>query len=209
MAKTLTAKAVEAVKPGLARREVPDGAFPGLYCIVQPSGAKSWAYRYRFADKPRKLTLGRFPGLSLADAREEARKAARLVQLGQDPGVVKAEAKGHARVARETGRDKVTTLVESYHKRHLAQLRTGDAARGFLNRSAVAAWGERDIATITKRDVVELLDRLVDGGSPIAANRTLAHLKAFFNWCKARDVIAASPAEGVRPQSRSAVATVF
>ena len=90
-------------------------------------------------------------------------------------------------------------LVESYRRRHLANMRSGDAAQAFLRRGPVAAWGDRAITSITKRDVVELLDSIVDKGSPLSANRTLAHVKALFTWAKARGVVEASPAEGVRP----------
>ena len=45
MAKVLTAKTIETMRPGAARLEVPDAALPGLYLVVQPSGAKSWAFR--------------------------------------------------------------------------------------------------------------------------------------------------------------------
>src|SRR3546814_5479520 len=45
MAKNLTTKDVENVKPGTARKEIPDALLPGLYLVVQPSGAKSWAVR--------------------------------------------------------------------------------------------------------------------------------------------------------------------
>src|SRR3546814_18054683 len=58
MAKNLTTKDVENVKPGTARKEIPDALLPGLYLVVQPSGAKSWAVRYRHGGQPRKLTLG-------------------------------------------------------------------------------------------------------------------------------------------------------
>ncbi|SOC09634.1 Arm DNA-binding domain-containing protein [Rhodobacter maris] len=58
MAKALTTKAVEAAKPDPAKRyEVPDPALSGLYLVVQSSGVKSWALRYRFGGKPAKLTL--------------------------------------------------------------------------------------------------------------------------------------------------------
>ena len=66
----LTDKAVENEKPGPKRKEVPDAAMPGLYLLVQPSGAKSWAYRFRFGGKTRKLTLGRYPKVGLAGARK-------------------------------------------------------------------------------------------------------------------------------------------
>ncbi len=51
MAKKLTAKAIENSKPGPQRREISDGG-SGLYLIVQPSGARSWALRYRYNGRP-------------------------------------------------------------------------------------------------------------------------------------------------------------
>lgn len=59
MAKALTAVAVKKHRPGKKRREIPDGGCPGLHLVVQPSGAKSWALRYRRPDKrTAKLVLG-------------------------------------------------------------------------------------------------------------------------------------------------------
>src|SRR4051812_3047999 len=59
MARPLTAAFVGKVRPGPTRREIPDGGCPGLHLIVQPSGTKSWALRYRRPDKrPAKLVLG-------------------------------------------------------------------------------------------------------------------------------------------------------
>ncbi len=70
----LTPKGVEHAKPGAARYELPDGGGP--YLIVQPSGAKSWAIRYRLYGRPEKLTVkGSYPAVTLAAARAEARKA--------------------------------------------------------------------------------------------------------------------------------------
>ena len=45
----LTTRTIAALKPGARRREYPDGAIGGLYLVIQPSGAKSWAYRFRSA----------------------------------------------------------------------------------------------------------------------------------------------------------------
>ena len=60
MAKGLTAQSVARLKPDAAKRlEIGDGLLPGLYFIIQPSGARSWAVRYRAGGKPRKLTLAR------------------------------------------------------------------------------------------------------------------------------------------------------
>src|SRR5260221_14340335 len=77
MAKDLTVKALENLKPGPARREVPDGHTRGLFYILQPSGAASWALRYRFVGKPKKLTLGPYPAIDLPAARRRGRAGRR------------------------------------------------------------------------------------------------------------------------------------
>ena len=60
MARKLTAVSIANARPGAARREISDGG-SGLYLVLQPSGKRSWAVRYRIAGKPRKLTLAGFP----------------------------------------------------------------------------------------------------------------------------------------------------
>jgi hypothetical protein len=68
--------------------EVPDSGCSGLYLVVQPSGVKSWAVRYRHLRKPRKLTLDTAPGgalLTLAAAHREAKVALAKVAEGIDP----------------------------------------------------------------------------------------------------------------------------
>lgn len=59
MPKSLTAAAVQKLKPAAVRREIRDGGAPGLHLLIQPSGAKTWALRFRRPNgKPAKLTLG-------------------------------------------------------------------------------------------------------------------------------------------------------
>src|SRR6516225_5728385 len=82
----LTSVFVESVKPTDDRQEIPDALLPGLYFVVQPSGVKSWAVRYRHHQRTRKHTLGRFPTIDLKSARELGRKALRTAAEGRDPG---------------------------------------------------------------------------------------------------------------------------
>ncbi|MGF1660478.1 MAG: integrase arm-type DNA-binding domain-containing protein, partial [Rubrimonas sp.] len=155
MAKVLTARGVEGLKPDPARRlEIADGGLQGLYHVLQPSGSRSWALRYRAGGKPRKLTLGAYPALSLADAREEARKALRAVQLGADPAAEKQAAKIE-RAARDI--DTVAALVDLFHARHASKRRTGDEQLKLLHREIMPLWGDRRADSITRRDVVDLL----------------------------------------------------
>ena len=76
--------------PGPAVREISDSLVVGLRLSVQPSGHKSWAVRYRFEGRTRKLTLGKWPAVALPDARDAARAALITIARGTDPGVRKA-----------------------------------------------------------------------------------------------------------------------
>jgi len=90
MHKVLTDAAVKRAKPKLNKRgeltcsEIPDGGLPGLYLIVQPSGKKSWAVRYRHCGKPRKFTTGPYPRIHLADGRQAARKVIEQLKAAPD-----------------------------------------------------------------------------------------------------------------------------
>src|SRR4051812_36379720 len=99
MTKALTVKRIESVEAKAARQEIPDGLLVGLYLVVQPSGAKSFAVRYRYAGQPRKLTLGAFPAVSLEAARDIGGKALRAAAEGRDPAAEKQERKGESKRA--------------------------------------------------------------------------------------------------------------
>src|SRR5262249_54953220 len=191
----LTVRGVEAMRPGEDRREIADSHMPGLYLVVQPSGAKGWAVRYRHQGVPRKLTLGSYPALGLKDARELGAKALRAVAEGRDPGREKV-------LARAAKADSVDRIVEDFLERHVRRSnrpRTAEETERLLRQHVLPRWRGRMVHDITRRDVLDILDRVVDGGAPIAANRVFAAVRKFFNWCAARDILAASPCAGVKP----------
>jgi len=95
MAKPLTVKAIENLKPSADRREMPDGEVRGLYLQIFPSGKASWAFRYRFGRRTRKLTIGPSPEIGLKDARDLARKAHLAVSGGAGPSGREAGIQDH------------------------------------------------------------------------------------------------------------------
>ena len=195
MARALTTRAVETTKPGQERREIPDRHMPGLYLVVQPSGAKSWAVRYRHAGTPRKHTLGAYPAIDLKAARDLASKALRAVAEGRDP----AREKIQERAAKP---DTVETVARQFIERHCKRSnrpRTARETQRLLDLHVLPHWRTRLTREITRRDVLDLLDRIVDVGKPIAANRTFSAVRKMFNWAVARDIITASPCAGVKP----------
>jgi integrase len=195
MKRALTARTIEIVKPSNTRREIPDAHMPGLYLIVQPSGSKSWAVRYRSSSITRKYTLGAFPAIDLKTARALAGKALRAVAEGRDPGHEKAQ-------ARSTKIDSIEHVAAQFIERHCKRAnrqRTAEETERLLRLHVLPHWRGRTINSICRRDVLEILDRITDAGTPIAANRTLSAARKMFNWCIARDIIAVSPCSGVKP----------
>jgi len=148
----LTAATVDKMQPTDRRQEIPDTLCTGLYLTVQPTGKKGWQVRYRHDGVHRRMSLGGYPVLSLADARQRARDALAAATEGRDPA---EEVKAAKAPKTEDDRDKSEVLICQYHKRHLSGLKSGAVVRRELDRHVVAAWGDREIHTISKRDVID------------------------------------------------------
>ena len=218
--KVLTTRFVEAAKPrhnsagDAARAEYPDAACPGLYLVVQPTGTRSWAFRFRRrADRKNvKLTLGKAGdgGLSLAAARHAA--AAHRHRLEQGAVLVTPVTAVTPQSVR-TG-DKVETAVASFlelHVRRKNRISTARVTENIFNRIIVPAWRNRTIDSIRRRDIIDLVEDVAASGRGYHANRTCAVLSKFFAWLVARDALTFSPVTGVeRPhkeKTRSRVLT--
>jgi integrase len=200
LTKGLTTKSIENLKAGAARREVPDGGCAGLYLVVQPTGVRSWAARYRLNGKPAKLTLGRFPTISLAEARRRATAALSQVAEGIDPAVEKRKTTIEVT---DRKRDTVQAWYERYtgHAKKRTRESTWEAIGGIFRREILPIWGGESVHNIKRRDVIDLVEGIANT-RPVAANRTLTVVSTFFGWLVARDVIVASPAAGVAPPTK-------
>jgi prolyl-tRNA editing enzyme YbaK/EbsC (Cys-tRNA(Pro) deacylase) len=200
MAKELTTIACEKLKPGSKRREIPDGRIGDLRIVVQTSGQKSWAFRYKIGGKSCKLTIGTFPAIGLAAARERAARAKDAVADGRDPGAEKRAAKT-ARAAPAPVHDLVEEVAArflSIHaKRHLKASTAREVER-LLNKEVAEPWRGRQLSEIKRADVHDLLDAIVERGSPVGANRTLAWLRRLCAWAVERGIVDTSPCAGIR-----------
>jgi integrase len=220
----LTAASVAKLKPHPERRrEIPDRRMPGLYLLVQPSGRKSWAVRYRRDGKSRKYTIGPYPAFDLSAARREAAQVLQRAELGGDP----AREKWIERRRRAEAKDDFENVVRLFIQRHAIgskgiaepQLRTWwKVARALgLGRSPsrdepdklvvvkdgiVAKWGERKLGDIHRRDIKDLLGTIVARDAPIQANRVLGYLHKVFAWAVDDELISVNPCAGVKPLTK-------
>lgn len=197
----LTDAAARKIKPASDKRiEKHDGH--GLYFVVQPSGAKSWAFRYRVGGKSRKLTIGSFPAIDVSEARKQASAASDEVKRGGDP----AFARKQAATSSDTFGSVAIRFIEKYARpknrswdqtARLLGLAEKDGELTKTGGGVIAKWGNRKLGDIKQADVIRLLDSIVDDGSPISANRTLAAVRKLFNWAEGRYGLATNPCDRV------------
>jgi hypothetical protein len=200
----LTTKSIENMKPAADRREVPDGGCRGLYLVVQPSGARGWAVRYRYQGKPRKLTLGVWPVLQLAAARSAASAALHELAQGRDPAALKFEAEAAAAKAEiDRKADTIESWAKHFLDRHAAKKRehTERQYRHVIEDFALPAWRGRTVHDIKRRDVINLVEGIAET-KPVMANRALVVIGTFFGWLCSRDVIETSPVVGVKAPAK-------
>jgi hypothetical protein len=178
----LTALSVAQIRaPGAGRLEIWDAIVPGLGLRVTPTGHKSWCVFTRAGGKMRRITLGRYPDLELIDARAKARQMLAALAAGEP-------------IARK---DTVRQVVAGYIERQAKRNRTWRETERTLNRE-LADWMDRPLAKITRRDVIEILDRTA-ARAPYLANRLRSQLSTLFKWAIGRGIVNASPVTGIAP----------
>jgi hypothetical protein len=136
-----------------------------------------------------------YPGLDLKSARELGAKALRAAAAGRDPGQEKAQ-------TRAERSDSIEHNAAQFIQRHCKRTnrpRTAQETERLLRMHVLPRWRSRRVQEISRRDVLDVLDRVIDNGTPIAANRVFSAIRKFFNWCVQRDIVAASPCAGVKP----------
>ncbi len=194
----LTDRTVAALKAKSERFEKWEDGRTGFGVRVSPAGRKSWLFMYRFTGKARRMTLGTYPKIPLVTARLRHAKAKQLLQKGIDPGAQAIEARKAARDA-----ETVADLAEEYLEKW-ARPRKRSAAEDerILRKDVLPHWEKRKARDIRRRDVIELLDRIVERGSPIAANRTLAVVRKMFNFAISRDILDSTPVAMIKAPSK-------
>jgi integrase len=174
----LTALRVSNAKPGVTRREISDGG-SGLYLVVQPSGHKSWAVRFRVNGIPRKLTLP--AGLTLHEAREQANEA----QRGNDPTKAKKKAKQEREVAKANTFAAVALLYLNSDK--TKRLRSFHQIEDWLKRLAFPLIGDKPVADLKRSQVTAALDHIEHTNGPVTADRVLGCIRCVFKFHTLRD----------------------
>lgn len=192
----LTVKAIEKLRceGSLPFRDVPDGGAPGLYVRVFPSGEKRWVWRRKLAGKTRVATFGDVNKIKLADARAKANTWNVLARDGRDPA-----AEERRKVAVERRLPTVREFTAEYLERHAKpNKRSWREDERLLNHDVLPSLGGLRLDTVTRRDIVTMLDAIRDRGADIVANRVIAVTRRMLAFAVERGVIETSPFAGIR-----------
>lgn len=178
-----------------------DTLVPRLTLRVR-ANARRWAVRYRLPkEPPRRLVLGDLAVLTLAQAREAARRELALVDRGEDP-LEKRRAARDAERRRLAGESTARAIATWLRDRKLGPAARwkggleGGSARSFLPhvRRFKRDLGQKRLADLTPRDV----ERFVTAPEAAATrNRALTALRVFFRWCVRKGLLEADPSAGL------------
>jgi hypothetical protein len=200
-AQLLTHRTIETLRPAEAPYRVPDQRCKGLAVRVAPSGVKTWdlAYRIRGTAKMRRLSLGRTTDVSLERARERANELTTAARGGRDLIGEEGEARDAA-----TSRITVGALIDLYLRRRVfGRLRTAKSIESRLKRT-LSSILQRYAADISRRDIREILDTIVDQGKGREAEKRRQVCTAMFRWALSQDIVEADPTAGLTPYDRGA-----
>ena len=198
----LTDKALKALKPRSIIYEVPDAQ--GLSVRVSTAGTLTFQYRYRVNGRPERYMHGHYPDMSLAEARDAHKVARRLVDQGLSPIRHRREQQAaEERVRLEgAGADTVKCLSDEWMNRYVEKERKRpENARQMLDADVIPTLGTMKARDVKRKDIIAMLDKIVDRGAPVQANRTAAIVKQMFQFGVERGVIDLNPAADIRRQA--------
>ncbi|MDU8945943.1 tyrosine-type recombinase/integrase [Ovoidimarina sediminis] len=188
MKKKLTSRYIDTVTaPGPKRLDVYDQALTGFGVRVSTSGRKTWFCSTRVNGRMKRMKIGTYPALSLADAREHAKATLRDIQLGVEPTAT-TPALG----------DVVPQFIELYARPR----NRGWREQQRLLEQKWCGLFTTPIDQIQRGAVVRILDQMIADGAPGRANNALATLKKLLNWCLDRGMIDINPIAGLKPPTK-------
>ncbi|MCK5355462.1 MAG: site-specific integrase [Methyloprofundus sp.] len=154
-----------------------------------------WFFRYKIAKIEHRVIIGRYPDMTLAQARREASVQRVEVQKGNNPAITKKEIK-HAAVAKaiaEKHAQTVTELVEEFLQRNVdGKLKSANARRLSLYKYLIPTIGTLRIEKVEPRHIADMLDN-ISQTAPTTANDILAWSKQIFNYAIKRQIIRSNP----------------
>jgi integrase len=189
--------------PASGQVDVADTRVPGLFLRVSAT-SKRWLFRFTCPNTGRRsrVALAKYPDLGLAAARDRAERLRGMVAKGINP----VERKLRDRV--EAPQRTFGHLAERYLREHARRFKkSADADERNLNLHVLPRWGERSYASITRGDIIALIEQLIADDKPVLANRVTALVSKVFAFAVDVGLLDHSPATRLRKRAKESAKT--
>lgn len=184
-AKALTDLAIKALKPREKPYKVVDGKVPGLLLSVSRTGTKAFLLSFKYGGKFQLLTIGRYPDLSLTDARIAALEAKKAIASGINPAAEKQKEKAQAKAKGVTFHDAAILWFEQ-SKSLWSDVHAKDTHQK-LTCYVYPRIGKEPISAVTKSDVKAILDTLSAQGKYPTLKKVRSIISQIFQYAIAHE----------------------
>ena len=171
--------------------------FDGLYLLVNPSGSKLWRMKYRVHGKEKSLSMGKYPDISLANARRIKEEARSALAAGRDPGAEKQERK-------RAERNRLGVSFASQAEAFIEKSRKEGRAKSTMDKTewligmAIDGFGSKPITDVTAPMILDCLRKVEAKGNYETARRLRAKIGAVFRYAVANGVADTDPTYALR-----------
>ncbi len=202
----LTDTAIRKAKPGDAPIKLRDGG--GLYLLMRPDGARWWRWDYRrpVTGKRNTLSLGTYPDVGLADARQRHAEARKLLAAGVDPGEQRKQAKREQAAVAAAAGDTFEVVARLWMARQSVARVTAEKNRWLLEAFLFPEIGSRPIGEITPRDLLDALRKIEATGKLETAARAKIKAGQVFRYAMLEGKAEIDPTASLRGALKAAKA---
>jgi integrase len=191
----LTELQIKNVRPAGKQQKLTDGG--GLFLLVHPNGGKYWRLAYRFAGKQNTLSLGVYPSVGLAEARERREQARKVLANGADPGDIKKAQKAAVVALTENSFENVAREWFSKHAPNWKENHSSKIIRRL--EMDIFPWiGARPAGEILAPELLATIRRIESRGALETAHRALANCGQVFRYAVATGRAQRNPAADLR-----------
>lgn len=170
---------IKSAKPKEKTYKLSDGK--GLYLEVAPNGGKWWRFKYRIDGKEKRISLGTFPEVSLADAREKHLESRKQVSNGIDPSEDRKSKKAKDKISAENSFEQIARAWWTLHMQNKAPSHRDKVIRRF--ELYLFPWiGQKPISEITSPQILEVVRRIEKLNKAETAHRTLQTAGQVFRY---------------------------
>ena len=169
----------------------------GLYLEVTPAGGKIFRLKYRIGGKEKTLTIGKYPAVSLSEARQATENARRLLASGQDPSEAKQQEKRERQAA---ALNTLESIARRLHTDNLHRWKENHAARiiSDFEKDVFPAIGEIQITEISVSDVKAVISAIIARGATVTAEKVRQWIGAVYQYAAMLEITDRNPAAVLR-----------